>query len=164
MYVPKQLDLSHWPELWRLETANPTDPTAPNAAGRVDPKVLFAAGVRVRSLDPSGYDYPNRTKKIPWSPPVGGNNDARLQAIRDQEDYQYADIVVVMSFVAKFYEEHIHAAGDEVRYIIDGSGYFGEWATGTLPLCAHESEEWWARVCNFMGMVVVCECMHVAFP
>ena len=124
--VPTDADVSDWPDLWRLQTPNPSDPTAANAAGRVDPKVLLAAGVKVRFVDPSGYDYPNRTKEIPWSPPVGGNNDASLQAIRNEGDYQYADIVVVTSFVSKFYEEHIHAAGDEVRYIIDGSGYFGE--------------------------------------
>ena len=65
--VPTNADLSHWPDLWRLQTPNPSDPTAANAAGPVDPEVLFAAGVKVSFLDPSGYDYPNRTKEIPWS-------------------------------------------------------------------------------------------------
>ena len=30
------------------------------------------------------------------------------------------------AFKISFYEEHIHAGGDEVRYVLDGSGYFGK--------------------------------------
>uniref|UniRef100_A0A7S1BE60 acireductone dioxygenase (Fe(2+)-requiring) n=1 Tax=Corethron hystrix TaxID=216773 RepID=A0A7S1BE60_9STRA len=125
--VPAYADMSSWPTLFRLTTPNPGDPTMPNkdeSAGDVDPSVLIKAGVVHRFLDPTGYDYPNRTKEIPWNPPVNGTNDATLQALRDQEDYQYADIVVVAAFAEKFYTEHLHAGGDEVRYIIDGSGYF----------------------------------------
>jgi len=90
----------------------------------VDPAILSAAGVTYLYLDPTEYDYPNRTKEIPWSPPVDGNNDMTLQQLRDEYDYQYADIVVVEAFSPKFYGEHIHDGGDEVRYILDGSGYF----------------------------------------
>jgi len=118
---------SNWPDLFRLTTPNPEDPTAANmdeSAGPVDPAVLLAAGVNYRFLDPSGYDYPNRTFEIPWIPLANGTNDVTLQQVRDENDYQYADIIVVSAYAAKFYEEHLHAGGDEVRYIIDGSGYF----------------------------------------
>mmetsp|Transcript_34435 Transcript_34435/g.63298 ORF Transcript_34435/g.63298 Transcript_34435/m.63298 type:complete len:286 (+) Transcript_34435:44-901(+) len=118
---------SNWPDLFRLTTPNPEDPTAANmdeSAGLVDPAVLLAAGVNYRFLDPIGYDYPNRTMEIPWIPLANGTNDATLQQVRDENDYQYADIVIVSAYAAKFYDEHIHAGGDEVRYIIDGSGYF----------------------------------------
>ena len=127
--VPEDGDYSDWPKLFRLTTPNPADPTLSNmdeATGLVDPSVLLAAGVGYSFLDPTGFAYPNKTKEIPWSPPVNGtNNDPALQEIRDEFDYQYADIVVVTAYNEGFYEEHIHAGGDEVRYIIDGSGYFG---------------------------------------
>ena len=42
--VPSDLDVSKYPPLWRL-TSNPADPTASNAAGKVDPAVLVSAGV-----------------------------------------------------------------------------------------------------------------------
>jgi len=120
-------DYPEWPDLFRLMTLDPEDPTLSNIDdidGPVDPTTLLAAGVKYRYLDPSGFDYPNRTKEIPWSPPTNGTNDPELQKIRNESDYQYADIVVVNVFNEKFYEEHIHAGGDEVRYVLDGSGYF----------------------------------------
>jgi hypothetical protein len=126
--VPEGGDYSDWPKLFRLTTPNPADPTLSNmdeTTGLVDPSVLLAAGVGYSFLDPTGFTYPNKTKEIPWSPPVNGTNDPALQEIRDKSDYQYADIVVVTAYNEGFYEEHIHAGGDEVRYIIEGSGYFG---------------------------------------
>mmetsp|Transcript_26020 Transcript_26020/g.38540 ORF Transcript_26020/g.38540 Transcript_26020/m.38540 type:complete len:281 (-) Transcript_26020:67-909(-) len=125
--VPEGQDYSDWPELFRLTTPNPEDPTMANmdeTAGFVDPSVLLAAGVGFTLLDPTGFTYPDKVKEIPWSPPVNGTNDATLQELRDENDYQYADIVVVTAYNAGYYEEHIHAGGDEVRYVIDGSGYF----------------------------------------
>ena len=132
--VPEGGDYSDWPELFRLTSEYPDDPTLSNrddAAGPVDPTVALAAGVGYRRFDPAGFAYPNRTAEIPLSPPANGTNDAALQTFRDEYDYQYADIVVVTAltyhaYAAKFYEEHLHAGGDEVRYVIDGSGYFGE--------------------------------------
>jgi len=125
--VPEGGDYSKWPELFRLTSEYPEDPTLPNkdeAAGPVDPTVLLAAGIGYYFLDPEGYDYPDQVKEIPWSPPVNGTNDLFLEELREEEDYQYADIVVVTSYAEKFYVEHIHAGGDEIRYVIDGTGYF----------------------------------------
>jgi 1,2-dihydroxy-3-keto-5-methylthiopentene dioxygenase len=125
--VPEGGDYSEWPELFRLTSEYPEDPTLSNkdeAAGPVDPTVLLAAGIGYYFLDPEGYDYPDRVAEIPWSPPVNGTNDLFLEELRQEEDYQYADIVVVTSYAEKFYVEHIHAGGDEIRYVIDGTGYF----------------------------------------
>lgn len=124
--VPEGGDYSDWPELFRLTSEYPEDPTVSNrdeTVDPVDPAVLLTAGVGYHFLDPSGFTYPNRTKEIPWSPPLNGTNDPKLQELRNESDYQYADIVVVTSYDENFYEEHLHA-GDEVRYVIDGSGYF----------------------------------------
>jgi len=122
--VPLNTNYSDWPDLFRLTTPNPDYPTLPNNAGPVDPSVLLAAGVNYRFLDPSGYDYPNKTSEMPWNPPANGTNDLELQKIRNDNDFQYADIIVLTEFVDKFFEEHLHAEGDEVRYVLDGSGYF----------------------------------------
>lgn len=125
--VPEEGDYSDWPELFRLTSEYPEDPTLSNrdeTIDSVDPAVLLASGVGYHFLDPSGFTYPNRTKEIPWSPPLNGTNDPKLQELRNESDYQYADIVVVTSYNEGFYEEHLHAGGDEVRYVIDGSGYF----------------------------------------
>jgi len=120
-------DYSSWPDLFRLTSDCPEDPTLSNrdaAADPVDPSVLLAAGIGYKYLDPAGFTYPNRTKQVPWTPPSNGTNDPFLQEFRDDNDFQYADIVVVSAFNEGFYEEHIHPGGDEVRYIIDGKGYF----------------------------------------
>jgi len=125
--IPTGGNYSDWPDLFRLTDPYPADPTASNRdedAGPVDPSVLLSAGVFYKHFDPAGFDYPNRTKQIPWSPPVNGTNDEDLQVFREKWDYQYADIVVVSGYAEKFYIEHLHAAGDEVRYVIDGTGYF----------------------------------------
>mmetsp|Transcript_4055 Transcript_4055/g.4604 ORF Transcript_4055/g.4604 Transcript_4055/m.4604 type:complete len:344 (+) Transcript_4055:134-1165(+) len=127
MDLPADFDGSAWPKMYRLNTPNPDDPMAANSYYKqdvlVDPSVLAKAGVTYRFLDPAGYDYPNKTAAIPWFPFSNGTNDEELQELRDEEDYQYADIVAVTSFIPSYWEEHFHEA-DTMRYILDGSGYF----------------------------------------
>ena len=62
----------------------------------------------------------------------GDENDPQLLDIKKQYNYNFQDIVTVsketlkdkyQSLTKKFFEEHFHN-DDEVRYIIDGSGYF----------------------------------------
>jgi len=116
-------DYSEWPELWRLTEEFPEDPTLPHRGDDVGPEVLLRAGVGWSFLDPEGWDYPEGME-IPWEPPVNGTNDPTLQELREEGDFQYADIVNVTAYNEGFYEEHVHPGGDEVRYVIDGSGYF----------------------------------------
>lgn len=125
--VSDNVSTDDWPTLFRLTTPYPDDPTLANmdeSAGLVDPDVLLAAGVTYKYIDPSGYDYPNRTAEIPWIPNADATNDMELQKFRDDNDFQYADIVVVTSYNEGFYDEHIHPGGNEIRYMIDGAGYF----------------------------------------
>mmetsp|Transcript_16296 Transcript_16296/g.35403 ORF Transcript_16296/g.35403 Transcript_16296/m.35403 type:complete len:107 (-) Transcript_16296:2798-3118(-) len=81
----------------------------------VDLLFLARAGVSHRYIDPTGFDYPNATAEIPWSPGDNGNNnssnnDPLVQQLRDENDYQYADITVVTAFIPKFWDDHLHEA------------------------------------------------------
>jgi len=79
-------------------------------------------------MDPSGYDYPNTTCWCPWFPSSNGTNDQALQDLRDEEDFQYADIIAndyfnwIGFFDPDVWEEHFHEASS-IRYIIEGSCY-----------------------------------------
>eukprot|EP00820_Chromera_velia_P027543 Cvel_11079.t1-p1 / transcript=Cvel_11079.t1 / gene=Cvel_11079 / organism=Chromera_velia_CCMP2878 / gene_product=1,2-dihydroxy-3-keto-5-methylthiopentene, putative / transcript_product=1,2-dihydroxy-3-keto-5-methylthiopentene, putative / location=Cvel_scaffold685:282-2416(-) / protein_length=134 / sequence_SO=supercontig / SO=protein_coding / is_pseudo=false len=61
----------------------------------------------------------------------GTDDDAELLDIRKAQNYNYSDVVTccpdkLPNYEAKlksFYEEHIHA-DPEVRYVMEGSGYF----------------------------------------
>jgi len=148
---PDGFNGDEWPTIYRMTSANPEDPMQENfdESATVDPSVLADAGVRYEFIDPTGFDYPNATAEIPWSPPVGGNNDAYVQQLRIDNDYQYADIIVVGAFVPKFWVEHSHAA-KTIRYIIDGTGYFDlrdvndEWVR--IPVSAGDWFEWPAGI------------------
>jgi len=126
MDLPADFDGSAWPKMYRLNTPNPDDPMAANSYYKedvlVDPSVLAKAGVTYKVMYPSGYDYPIAAE-IPWFPLSNETNDEELQELRDEEDYQYADIVAVPSFIPSFWEQHFHEA-DTIRYILEGSGYF----------------------------------------
>jgi 1,2-dihydroxy-3-keto-5-methylthiopentene dioxygenase len=136
--LPADFDGTDWPTLYRLSSSSDSDsdssdmemeedddPMLPNEGEEVDPSVLAMAGITYQYMDPTGFDYPNATAEIPWLPSAddGSNNDMLLQDIRDKQDYQYADIIVVTDFIPTFYDEHSHD-DTTVRYILDGSGYF----------------------------------------
>ena len=78
-------------------------------------------------LDASAYEYPKIS--VPWDPKDAV--DPNLKKIRDDRGYSYADIITVHpdtlpeyeTKVKAFFEEHIHDA-EEIRFILDGSGYF----------------------------------------
>jgi 1,2-dihydroxy-3-keto-5-methylthiopentene dioxygenase len=93
----------------------------------VSVKELKEIGISYWKMDADSYTYP--IKAVPWDP-----NDAidpRLQQLRDDRGYSYADIITVHpdhlpDFDLKlkaFFEEHIHDA-EEIRYVLGGSGYF----------------------------------------
>lgn len=140
-----------WPTIYRMSSPYPDDPMAANfdESMTVDPLVLAEAGVRYEYIDPQGFDYPNATAEVPWSPPEGGINDAYVQQLRDDNDYQYADIIVVNKFIPTFWDEHLHEA-TTIRYMIDGTGYFDlrdaddEWVR--IPVSAGDWFEWPAGI------------------
>lgn len=118
-----------WPEAWVMAD-EVEDQKAPN---KLEPNVPVTAdqmrelGIAFWKMDADSFSYP--TKAIPWDPKDA--LDPRLQQIRDDRGYSYADIITVHpdhlpgydEKVKAFFEEHIHDA-EEIRYILGGSGYF----------------------------------------
>lgn len=122
---------SEWPEAWyMMEDGTFTDQKALNRLEPNKPATvadLKDLGIAYWKMDAENYKYPQ--KAIPWDP--NDATDPKLQAIRDARGYSYADIISVdpdllpgyPEKIKAFFEEHIHDA-EEIRYIIDGSGYF----------------------------------------
>jgi len=128
--VPEAPD-SEWPEAWYMmedgtyEDQKERNRLTPNKPASVE--VLRDLGIAYWKMDAEKYSYP--AKAIPWDPKDA--TDPKLQAIRDFRGYSYADIISVRPDllpgydvkIKAFFEEHIHDA-EEIRYILDGSGYF----------------------------------------
>ena len=118
-----------WPEAW-LMSAEVKDQCLEN---RQEPNVpatvedLKKLGISYWKMDAKAYDYP--VKAVPWDPKDA--MDPKLQALRDDRGYSYADIITIHpdhlpefeKKIAMFFEEHIHDA-EEIRYILGGSGFF----------------------------------------
>lgn len=93
----------------------------------VTPEELADLGVLNWHVPATGSSYP--AKAVPWEP--SGIQDARLASIRTQRGYNYADIITCSEEclpdyhekLKAFFTEHIHS-DEEVRYIVNGSGYF----------------------------------------
>ena len=107
-----------------------TDQKQPNRCSPNKPatvELLRNLGIAYWKLPPDGFTYP--VKSVPWDPKEAP--DPKLMAIRDDRGYSYADILTIHpdhlpgydDKVKSFFEEHIHDA-EEIRYIINGSGYF----------------------------------------
>jgi len=79
------------------------------------PAELQSLGVLYWKMDPSIYEA----------------GDPKLEAIKKARGYSYEDTVNVSpetmpgyeEKIKAFYEEHIHT-DEEIRYVLDGSGYF----------------------------------------
>lgn len=79
-------------------------------------------------------------------------NDRKLAAIRKVRNYSYEDIVTVSpetlpgyeEKIKMFYEEHIHT-DEEIRYILEGSGYFD----------VRDLEDRWIRIACRKGDMIV---------
>ena len=118
-----------WPEAWLIpdlvEDQFATNKLEPNIP--VSVKELKEIGISYWKMDADSYTYP--IKAVPWDP--NDATDPRLQQLRDDRGYSYADIITVHpdhlpDFDLKlkaFFEEHIHDA-EEIRYVLGGSGYF----------------------------------------
>lgn len=120
---------SAWPEAWVMAD-NVTEQCQdnkqePNVA--VDAEGLRKIGISYWQMDADSYEYP--IKAVPWDPKDA--MDPKLKALRDDRGYSYADIITIHpdhlpdfdKKIQSFFEEHIHDA-EEIRYILDGSGYF----------------------------------------
>lgn len=128
--IPEAPDCE-WPEAWYMmedgtyEDQKERNRLTPNKPASID--ILRELGIAYWKMDAENFHYP--AKAIPWDPKDA--TDPKLQAIRDQRGYSYADIISVRpdllpgyeTKIKAFFEEHIHDA-EEIRFILDGSGYF----------------------------------------
>jgi len=120
-----------WPEAWYMvpdaevfnqKSENRLSPNRP-----VDVAAMRALGLCYWKMDADTYTYP--VKSIPWDPSEAA--DPRLKALRDDRGYSYADVLTIHpdflpnfdTHVKNFFTEHIHD-GEEIRYILGGSGFF----------------------------------------
>jgi 1,2-dihydroxy-3-keto-5-methylthiopentene dioxygenase len=127
--VIPQAPAEEWPEAWLIpdsvEDQFSSNKLTPNVSITVDD--LRAIGICYWKMDADSYQYP--VYAVPWDPKEA--MDPKLQKLRDDRGYSYADIITVHrdylpEFDLKlkaFFEEHIHDA-EEIRYILSGSGYF----------------------------------------
>lgn len=105
----------------------------------VDVAACRKLGIQYWKMDADKYSYP--VKAVPWDPKDA--LDPRLKEIRDDRGYSYADILTIHpdhlpgyeEKVKSFFEEHIHDA-EEIRYILDGSGFFD----------VRDTEDKWIRI------------------
>jgi 1,2-dihydroxy-3-keto-5-methylthiopentene dioxygenase len=131
-----------WPDSWMMVEGDLDDQKKEN---RQDPNLpvnaenLRKLGVQYWKMDAETYEYP--LKAVPWDPKDA--MDPKLKALRDDRGYSYADIISIHpdhlpeyeTKVKYFFEEHIHDA-DEIRYVLDGSGFFD----------LRDAEDKWVRI------------------
>jgi 1,2-dihydroxy-3-keto-5-methylthiopentene dioxygenase len=132
---------AEWPEAWIMpndvEDQKALNKLEPNEA--VTPAMMKELGIAFWKMDADSFEYP--VKSVPWDPKDAV--DPKLNQIRDDRGYSYADIITVHpdhlpgyeEKVKSFFEEHIHDA-EEIRYILGGSGFFD----------VRDKEDRWIRV------------------
>mmetsp|Transcript_6812 Transcript_6812/g.10777 ORF Transcript_6812/g.10777 Transcript_6812/m.10777 type:complete len:227 (+) Transcript_6812:82-762(+) len=130
-----------WPEAWII----PDEVEDQYAENKLEPNVpvsvedLKKIGILYWKMDAESYEYP--VKSVPWDPKDA--MDPKLNQLRDDRGYSYADIITVHpdhlpdfeNKLKAFFEEHIHDA-EEIRYILGGSGFFD----------VRDQEDKWVRV------------------
>eukprot|EP00928_Gymnodinium_smaydae_P072506 TRINITY_DN55859_c0_g1_i1.p1 TRINITY_DN55859_c0_g1~~TRINITY_DN55859_c0_g1_i1.p1 ORF type:complete len:644 (+),score=148.99 TRINITY_DN55859_c0_g1_i1:63-1994(+) len=115
---------------WYMQD-NVTDQKAPNRREPnvpASPELLETLGVKHWHCPPDAFNYP--AKALPFEPQEN-QKDPKLQQLRAEWGMNYADIITITPELLPdyenklkiFFEEHIHT-DDEIRYILDGSGYF----------------------------------------
>ncbi|KAL3944363.1 MAG: hypothetical protein SGBAC_001567 [Bacillariaceae sp.] len=120
-----------WPEAWlmcdddKIDDQKKENRQDPNA--KITPEGMRKLGINYWKMDADAFTYP--VKAVPWDPKDA--MDPRLSQLRDDRGYSYADIITIHrdhlpgfdDKIKAFFEEHIHDA-EEIRYILDGSGFF----------------------------------------
>ncbi|XP_037661972.1 1,2-dihydroxy-3-keto-5-methylthiopentene dioxygenase-like [Choloepus didactylus] len=123
-------------EAWYMDES-PEDQRKPHRleSGRpVDLELLGQLGVFYWKLDADKYE-----------------NDPELEKIRRERNYSWMDIITICKDklpnyeekIKMFYEEHLHL-DDEIRYILDGSGYFD----------VRDKEDKWIRISMEKGDMI----------
>ena len=116
----------------------------PNA--KVSPEAMRKLGLHYWKMDAETFKDSYPVKAVPWDPKDAA--DPKLQQIRDDRGYSYADIITIHpdhlpgydEKVKCFFEEHIHDA-EEIRYILDGSGFFDVRDLLSTVIASHKEEE-----------------------
>ncbi|KAL4694246.1 hypothetical protein H8959_013511 [Pygathrix nigripes] len=113
---------------WYMDDApgDPQQPHRPDPDRPVGLEQLRRLGVLYWKLDADKYE-----------------NDPELEKIRRERNYSWMDIITICKDklpnyeekIKMFYEEHLHL-DDEIRYILDGSGYFD----------VRDKEDKWIRI------------------
>lgn len=87
---------------------------------------------RTEPARPVGLEQLRRLGVLYWKLDADKyENDPELEKIRNERNYSWMDIITICrdklpnyeEKIKTFYEEHLHL-DDEIRYILDGSGYF----------------------------------------
>ncbi|PNI72888.1 ADI1 isoform 2 [Pan troglodytes] len=115
-------------QAWYMDDApgDPRQPHRPDPGRPVGLEQLRRLGVLYWKLDADKYE-----------------NDPELEKIRRERNYSWMDIITICKDklpnyeekIKMFYEEHLHL-DDEIRYILDGSGYFD----------VRDKEDQWIRI------------------
>uniref|UniRef100_A0A3Q1N2K5 Acireductone dioxygenase n=1 Tax=Bos taurus TaxID=9913 RepID=A0A3Q1N2K5_BOVIN len=123
-------------EAWYMDEAA-DDPRLPHRAEPARPvglEQLRRLGVLYWKLDADKYE-----------------NDPELEKIRKERNYSWVDIITISKDklpnyeekIKMFFEEHLHL-DEEIRYILDGSGYFD----------VRDQEDRWIRISMEKGDMI----------
>ncbi|CAI6003944.1 unnamed protein product [Closterium sp. NIES-65] len=135
-----QLGILHWKldaDIWKSDPVLPllSTPHVSPALPRVSLVLRAELGILYWKLDADIWD-----------------SDPQLKQIRKERNYSYEEVVNIHpdtlpnyeQKLKSFYEEHIHT-DEEIRYILDGSGYFD----------VRDFEDRWIRIHTKKGDLIV---------
>ncbi|KAM0884162.1 hypothetical protein ACQ4PT_031168 [Festuca glaucescens] len=88
-----------------------------------------------------------------WLDAENHERDENLTTMREERGYLHMDIIELTpekmpnyeAMIKRFFEEHLHTDEDEVRYCLDGSGYFD----------VRDEDDQWVRVSLSKGGLIV---------